>query len=258
MEGLPGPPATQEVSVRFPAVVRRRVVRVAPVVHRVGLVWLVGSGVGGCGAEAVGKRAPACVGSASPGSVEEMVDHLNSLPLPVTVPCLLDSLARPLEVELTDNRISAQPADGSLSPRIFVFTGDLVTALVPSGEGAGVLEFGEAVGDRHSRKGEVVVPVERELSATDPFTRIEHAEYGTVCAVCHIEQEPHPGGGTTSVAISPSSRSLVSVRTLEDASLDCGPEAPDGRCAVLQALFDGPVEHRAFPAAYPTIFELTE
>jgi len=201
---------------------------------------------------------PGCHGSAAPSTIAEMVDHLNSLPPPVTVPCLLDSLARPLEVELTENPVSAQPADGPESPRIFLFTGDLVTSMVASGDGSLVLEFGEVDGLRHTRKGEVVVPVTAPLLQSDPYTRIEHDELGTVCAACHIEQTDHPDGGTTSIAIAPDPRSRISVSELREVAEACPPRPTSGPCLTLNALFDGAVVHRSFPAAYPTIFELTE
>ncbi len=205
-----------------------------------------------------GLAGPVCDGDAAPATIEEMVDHLNSLPPPVTVPCLLDSLARPLEIEATEGVVSAQPADGPESPRIFVFTGNLVTSLVASGPGSEVLEFGEAVGDRHTRKGEVAVPVEQTLAYTDPFTRIEHPDYGTSCAICHIEQTDHPTGGTTSIGIAPESRERISISELRAALEICNTQPSVDRCATLEALFRGPVDHRIFPDSYPTINELTE
>lgn len=214
----------------------------------------------GCSAKPVdtGSTPSLCSGDAAPGTIAEMIDHLNHLPMPVTVPCLLDSLARPLQVELTDNPVSAQPADSSESPRVFVFTGDLVTSLVPSGDGSGVIEFGEADGPEHSRKGEVAVPVQATLAADAPFTKVEHPDFGTICAGCHPDQSDHPDGGTTSMALAPDPRSLVPVSELRAVAEACRPDARTGACGTLVALFRGPVEHRSFPSTYRTIFELTE
>jgi len=212
----------------------------------------------GCGTEPKSDRSEACTGEASPGSIAEMVDHINTLPLPVDVPCLLDSLARPLQVELTDNPISAQPADGPDSPRMFFFLGDLTMSIVPSGPGSHVIEFGEDIGGTLSLKGEIEVPVTETLSQDAPYVRIEHEVYGTVCAVCHIEQESHPSGGMASVAIRPTERSLVPLSNLRAVAMDCAPDTRHGRCGVLVAMFEGSVEHHPFSIDLPTILDLTE
>lgn len=212
----------------------------------------------GCASEAKSDRSEECEGEATPSTIAEMVTHLNSLPLPVDLPCLLSSLGRPLHVELTDNPISAQPADGPDSPRVFVFNGALTLSLVPSGPGSGVVEFGEDVGQSLSLKGEIEIPITETLSLDAPFTRIEHDDYGTVCAVCHIDQEPHLSGGMASVAIRPTVRSLVPVADLRAVANACAPDTRHGRCGVLVALFDGAVEHHPFSIELPTIFDLTE
>ncbi len=200
-----------------------------------------------------------CAGDVSVGSIAEFVDHLNTLPLPVTVPCVLESLARPFAVELTDNPISAQPANGPENPRIFLFSGNLVLTLVPEGAGAHVIELGEYEGEARSRKGEVAFPLHEPLSDDAPFTRIAHPEYGTSCAMCHIDQEPHPDGGMVSVAIRPEDRTLVSLDDLRrTADAQCGPEATSARCAFLRTLLAGEVVHQEFPSSYPTLFELAE
>src|SRR5687768_10615887 len=46
--------------------------------------------------------------SAMPRSIQEMVDVVNALPKPVELPCLLESLPRPLEVYATLSTLSAQ------------------------------------------------------------------------------------------------------------------------------------------------------
>jgi len=224
---------------------------------RVQLLILVATAVG-CASGAKSDRNEGCKGEAAPGTITEMIGHINTLPLPVDLPCLLDSLARPLQLELTDNPISAQPADGPDSPRVFVFIDALTMSLVPSGPGASVVEFGEDVGDTLSLKGEIEIPVTETLELDAPYTRIEHDVYGTVCAVCHIKQEPYPGGGMASVAIRPTERSLVPVADLRAVAQECAPDTRHGRCGVLTAMFDGAVEHHPFSIELPTILDLSE
>jgi len=201
-----------------------------------------------------------CDGQAAPQSIDAVVDHLNTLPQPVTAPCVVRSLARPLRVEATSDPLSAQPADGPDSPRFFFHVGDLRIALVATGDGAGVIEFGEATDALHSVKGELPMPITTELSAEDPHDEIADDQYGTGCAVCHVEQEALPGGGWSSIVIRPEDHSLVDLGGLARQAPGCVLEADpdDARCALLVAIFEGEVVHTPFPAAYPTLVELAE
>ncbi len=69
-----------------------------------------------------GCRAPAGV-SNSPRTIDETVTLINALPKPLSLPCFLESLARPLEISASYGVFSAQPAKGIRSPRIFVISG---------------------------------------------------------------------------------------------------------------------------------------
>ena len=96
--------------------------------------------------------------SGSPQTIDEVVALIDALPPPVTLPCFLESLDRPLHVEAAISRSSAQPAYWDRSPRLFLFIGDLVLTVVPEGSGAALLEMGEFVDETHTRKAEQVVP----------------------------------------------------------------------------------------------------
>ena len=72
-----------------------------------------------------GCRAPSSVSNA-PQSIAETVTLINALPKPLTLPCFLESLARPLEMSATFSVVSAQPAVGHRSPRVFLFLGPKV------------------------------------------------------------------------------------------------------------------------------------
>src|SRR5450432_198125 len=62
-------------------------------------------------------RAPAGV-SNNPQSIAETITLLNALPKPLSIPCFLESLARPIPVLATFGVLSAQPAVGVRSPRV--------------------------------------------------------------------------------------------------------------------------------------------
>src|SRR5688572_8125053 len=67
----------------------------------------------------------------APGSILEVVGQVNALPRPVTLPCFLATLPRPLEVHASQSIFSAQPAAGRRSPRMFIFSGALTLTIVP-------------------------------------------------------------------------------------------------------------------------------
>ena len=206
------------------------------------------------------RAADPCVGDASPQSIDAVVDHLNTLPRPVTAPCVVRSLARPLRVEATSDPLSAQPADGPESPRFFFHVEGFRIALVGTGDGARVIEFGEGVDDLHSIKGELPMPITRPVSVDDPHDEIADDRYGTGCAVCHVEQQERPVRGWSSVVIRPEDDSLVDLGGLATDALACArdPDPDDDRCALLIAIFEAGVVHTPFPAHYPTLVELAE
>ncbi|MCB9674388.1 MAG: hypothetical protein H6737_04680 [Alphaproteobacteria bacterium] len=204
-----------------------------------------------------GPQPSVCAGDAAPATIDAMVAHLDTLPGPVDAACILASLERPLHVEATTNPFSAQPADGPLSPRLFVFLDTLSLSLVPSGMGSEVVEFGEKIDALHTLKGELHLPVEQPVDPLGPHHRILEGQ-GTVCRICHIEEDPVPVGddvGYASIAIKPDEETVMDLDVLRDVADGCRPIG-EPRCAVLAALFDGDVEHQPFPEAYPTIFDL--
>ncbi|MEZ4320496.1 MAG: hypothetical protein R3F61_23650 [Myxococcota bacterium] len=191
-----------------------------------------------------------------------MVHHLNTLPTPIDAACIVRSLERPLSVEATVNPFSAQPADGTRSPRIFLFSDTLSISLVATGVGADVVELGEATGDVQSLKGELALPIEASVAPSAPHDRIvdptEGVE-GTVCRACHDDEAPWPdapGEAFASVAIRPDRDSLLDLDLLAELADGCDPTVEPERCAFMDALFAGEVEHQPFPERFPTIFEL--
>jgi hypothetical protein len=204
-------------------------------------------------------RPPAGV-SGSPRTIDQVVALVNALPAPVTLPCLIESLDRPLQAFATHSVISLQPAAGIRSPRIFLIVGELVMSLVPDGMGSHTLEFGQFVDATRTIKGEIGFPVEGTLDRAAPYDRILNINgtRGTSCRFCHPDEEQATSidyaRAFISGAFRPNWRTRVEIPTVREERARCDAAVEPGRCAILGALFDhGPVEQRELPETVPTI-----
>jgi hypothetical protein len=194
----------------------------------------------------------------SPQTVADVLALINALPSPVTLPCFLQALARPLKMHASVSLISAQPSAGARSPRIFLFFDGMRMSVVPAGAGAPLLELGEIREESRSLKAEVLFPVTTPLDAATPYQRILFTPTVTRCGFCHPVEEPDPditfATAFTSVALRPLDSYAVSIDSLANELSICDPTAEPDRCAMLQALFDqGPPVEQPFPADLPTI-----
>ena len=168
------------------------------------------------------------------------------MPKPLSIPCLVESFARPLKVNLTLSSLSAQPAVGRTSPRVFIFYGDLVISIVPEGKGAYLLEASFMYTDSTSLKAEYEFPISQKIEYAYPFDRIKTDSAvngeGTVCRTCHndesLDNAASVPGAFTSVAIKP--ESSMSISTFKSELNSC--EFHDDksyRCQMIQAIFKG-------------------
>ncbi len=182
-------------------------------------------------------------------TIAAAVTQLNALPRPVTVACFIAGLARPLELVASTSVFSAQPAEGSQNPRIFVLLPGLVVSVAPTGDGAKLLEFSQWMTETRTLKAEVQLPLEAELSAEAPYTRT-HSSFGvTSCGLCHRNEAAHPtiDGGFVSDAYRPEGYSLVPLAELSALHAACTEDDVSERCALFHALFDfGVVRQGAF------------
>jgi len=194
----------------------------------------------------------------SPQTIADVLTLVNALPSPVTLPCFLQALARPLKMHASVSLISAQPSSGARSPRIFLFFDGLRMSVVPAGAGAPLLELGEIREESRSLKAEILFPVTTPLDAATPYERILFTPTVTRCGFCHPVETPDPdinfATAFTSVALRPLDSYAVSIDSLANELSICDPTAEPDRCAMLKALFDpgAPVE-QPFPADLPTI-----
>lgn len=202
----------------------------------------------------------------APHSIAEVVQLINALPKPVTLPCFLDALLRPLSLHAVKSSFSAQPADGARSPRIFIFYPGIILSIVPSGPGAHLLELGEWRPDDRSLKAELELPIDAQLDEAAPFERVFFDDAVTTCGFCHQGEERDEALALPLAFVSPAIRPRDEQRVwldelaLEAAACDASEHTGDDpdagsereRCAILHALFDRaplPIEHE-FPPSY--------
>jgi hypothetical protein len=177
-----------------------------------------------------------------PRSIAAAVELINALPKPLTVPCLLQTLERPLAIDATSNDFSAQPAYGPNNPRIFIFRGDLILSVVPKGDGRPLVELSERRPAGMSVKGELHFPVEAELAPPAPYERVV-AEGGgsTKCNFCHLSETRDDGIDfaeayiSSRIPVSPDRR--VDLPYLDWVVSACQPDWEPDRCAMLDGIF---------------------
>jgi hypothetical protein len=197
---------------------------------------------------------------ASPPTVLDVIDRVNQQPRPLTLPCFIESLARPLELNATESLISAQPAVGRRSPRLFIFVDPLIMSISFDGVGRHLLELGEVQpGGTRALKAEIAFPVTEELSRAAPFERVLFRENLTSCGACHQDEELATDVTFTRAFVSRALRPLPRERVALDAlALEvsaCDPAREPERCALLDAVFGGgPVVEREFPATMSTFY----
>ena len=199
--------------------------------------------------------------SGAPSSIADAVVLANDLlarqPEGLTVPCFVESLDRPLGVQAVNSIFSVQPAVGPRSPRIFLFSGNLVMSVVPEGDTAHSIELAEYLSPTRSIKAEIGFPLQAPISSSAPFDRVRDGE-GTWCRGCHRD-ETRADSVTIAEAfgsdvLRPAPADEVPLPYVANEASACDSSLEPGRCAMLDAVFGhGPVEPRAFSRDARTI-----
>jgi hypothetical protein len=179
-------------------------------------------------------------GLGRPEHIGDVVALVNALPMPVTLPCVLEALQRPLVVVGATSPFSAQATTDIDSPRLFVFSADLVPAIVTVGDARALLEMGEYVETGRTLKAEIEFPVAAPLPESAPFAHLLRGE-STSCSLCH-DAERYAGkldevSMYTTQALAPEAERLIPIGLVEQYARDCDPERDAERCALLEALF---------------------
>jgi len=232
------------------------------------LAGTAGSPAGGAPAMGVG-GAPSPLGTprcrppvgmnGSPQTIEAAVALLNALPKPTSAACFVQSLDRPLTVYATNSALSAQPALSARSPRVFIKIDRLWASVVVDGDSSYLLELSYLEPDGvRSVKGEVLTPVNEPLALSAPYDRVHYAA-GTVCGVCHRDEQPALDTSLTGAFASTPYRPRSETRVSWDALLIerqlCDWSVEPHRCEMLSALFDGGATvEQPFPATMDTFY----
>lgn len=183
-------------------------------------------------------------------SIAQVIDRLNTLPHPVSGPCFVASLPRPLPMVATLEPNSAQPPQGPHDPRVFLLPPGLVIAVVSSGTSARLLELGEWMTATTTLKGEIALPVTRSLESAEPFAHLDAKKTGgvTSCGLCHASEVAHPSvlHGYVSAAFRPKTEVKLEALVAEHQACVTRHDA-SARCDLFHALFDfGALEQGTF------------
>ena len=200
--------------------------------------------------------------------IESFTDWINALPKPIELPCVVESLPRPLYVSFTRSGISAQPSLGTNNPRVFFFYGDLILSVVTDhnpthtidGHEFDPLEVSYRTETKYSAlnevefgiKGEYKFPYATEIPYSEPYATILYSDNLTVCAFCHAQEIKVNEFDEVPVFAShiyrPFSSALVNIDYMRGQHASCIPEMEPFRCAMLSAIFDhGELIEQEFP-----------
>jgi hypothetical protein len=206
-------------------------------------------------------HAPASA-SGSPATIEDVTALINALAEEhggtVELPCFVASLNRPLGAATSSGFVSAQPAEGARSPRMFLWSGALVLSVVPEGIGGNLLELGFQTTPTRSIKAEIEFPVTAPLSLSAPYDRVL-GEPLSKCAPCHANEEPATSvtwaKAFESEVLRPSDFHEVDLGEVEQESKACDKAVEPQRCALLGSIFDqGGIHAQAFAREARTLY----
>jgi hypothetical protein len=190
----------------------------------------------------------------TPKTIDEVTDLINALPKPLSIPCFVESLNRPLKVSLTLSKLSAQPAVGNDTPRIFIFIDNLIISVAPDGKGSKLLELSQLYTDSKSLKAELEFPLHENISYTEGFDRIDIGGRSS-CNGCHNGEEVDATitetTAYTSVAIKP--ETFMNLSDFQQENYKCElATVLNYRCQMIQSLFKfDQVDTESFRAGTP-------
>ncbi len=125
----------------------------------------------------------------NPETIDGFVAFINELPPPVTVSCVLQALKRPLLLNATSNRFSAQGAVDSEAPRIFIKMGSLILTTVAKGEGSSSIEMSESINSTMSVKGDLKFPFTEDIPEQAPYKNIYAGGSASCAGLCHTDYQ---------------------------------------------------------------------
>lgn len=192
--------------------------------------------------------------SLNPKTVDQVVELINRIEKPVTLPCLISFLPKPLKIYAVNNQASAQPAGGPDSPRIFLFNENLILSVVPDGIAKDYLEMSEVVGIYRSVKAELKFPINDIVVNGEPYLTITDQAGATTCRGCHENATPSTtitsGPAYVSDMILPNPTKRVLDTDLKYWAQYCNSNLTPFRCTMLKnIMLNGQAADAPFTAA---------
>jgi hypothetical protein len=117
---------------------------------------------------------------------------------PLTLPCFIESLPRPLKIQPAYSEFSAQPSPGYHSPRIFFFFDRLILTVAVDQDFVEypypLLEMSYLVDESAliTTKAELKFPVTETLSPAAPYTGLSFNDNISQCSFCHRAYSGQP------------------------------------------------------------------
>lgn len=196
--------------------------------------------------------------------VQSVVDWINAMEKPLTLPCFIQSLPRPLKIQSALSEFSAQPSPGQRSPRIFLFFDRLILTVAIDQEFSEfpypLLEMSYLVdeADLITTKAELKFPVLDSLSPAAPYTGLSFNDRISQCSFCHPRESILATMDEIPIYQSSMLKPTIPlpVSQLYVENEKCQPSEETHRCAMLSSIVDhGELRPHQFPAEAPTIFD---
>lgn len=196
--------------------------------------------------------------------IQSVVDWINAMEKPLTLPCFVESLPRPLKIHVAISDFSAQPSPGRRSPRVFLFFNELILTVAVDQDfdeqEHPLLEMSYLVDNNNllTTKGEIKFPITTYLPDSAPYTGFMFNDTLTSCAVCHAQETVY--GSVEGVPIYQSAMLKptfsIPVTELVSQHSNCDIAAEPHRCAMLKSIVvPGDLIPKNFPANAATIFD---
>lgn len=196
--------------------------------------------------------------------VQSVVDWINAMEKPLTLPCFIESLPRPLKIQSAFSEFSAQPSPDYSSPRIFLFFDQLILTVAVDQNFAEfphpLLEMSYLVDEANliTTKAELKFPVVDTLSPASPYMGLSFNDRISQCSFCHPRESVRDRIDEVPIYQSSILKPTLplSIDRLYSANINCERDKQAHRCAMLSSIVDhGELRPHAFPAGAPTIFD---
>ncbi|MDZ7923031.1 MAG: hypothetical protein U5M23_03035 [Marinagarivorans sp.] len=206
------------------------------------------------------------------------------MPKPLSLPCFVKSIPRPMYYNATLSTFSAQPSIGRRSPRVFLQIGYLFLTVVPDEvtdnvknpetgrfelvwdvDNQQLLEFGFQIPDDEgfftSIKGEIAFPVTETLPDNAAYAHIVFRENNSACSGCHaLERKEGELDGIpyySSQMLRNDRGAEVMLAPMINEYISCDPTVSKSeayRCSMLEAIYgQGVLVWKSFPLDMRTL-----